>query len=135
MKKLFLYCPFLNPVPGSFLVIVTLFGLLSVSGLTGCSPKNAASPVFSAPTSPGTPRSFSTVMDDSIILARIKARMISDDFVQGPIDVDVYNGVAYLKGMVETDSQRRMTADLTRGVEGVVRVENQLLVKENNIAP
>ncbi len=134
MKKPCLFCPFLNPVPGSFLVIVALFVLLLVSGLTGCSPQ-AASPVFSAPTSPGTPRSFSTIMDDSIILARIKTRMISDDFVQGPIDVDVYNGVAYLKGMVETDSQKRMTADLTRGVEGVIRVENQLLVKQNNITP
>ncbi len=134
MKKQFLYCLFLNPLPGSFLVLgmllVPLFGL----GLTGCGPQ-AASPVFSTPTDPATSRSFSTIMDDSIILARIKARMISDDFVQGPIDVDVYNGVAYLKGMVETDSQRRMTADLTRGVEGVVRVENQLLVKENIIAP
>ena len=61
--------------------------------------------------------------------------MFSDDFIQGPIDVDVFNGVAYLKGMVETDSQRRMTADLTRGIEGVIRVENQLLVKKSNLTP
>ena len=136
MKKQFHYCQVFNPFPNpKFLIPAILLILLFGFGLIGCGPQTAASPVFSAPTSPDSPRSFSTVMDDSIILARIKARIISDDFVKGPIDVDVYNGVAYLKGTVETDSQRRMTADLTRGVEGVVRVENQLLVKENNILP
>ncbi|MCP4721969.1 MAG: BON domain-containing protein [Desulfobacteraceae bacterium] len=75
-------------------------------------------------------------MDDSIICARVKAKMISDDFVKAyPINVDVYNGIAYLKGTIATDSLRRMTADLARGVEGVIRVENQILVKTNNIDP
>ena len=65
-----------------------------------------------------------------MICARVKTRMISDDFVEsGPIDVDVYNGVVYLKGIVQTDSQKRMAADLARGVEGVVKVENQLTLK------
>jgi hyperosmotically inducible protein len=56
--------------------------------------------------------------------------MMSDDLVKSTsINVDVYNGIAYLKGNVENDSQKRMAADLTRGVEGVIRVENLLVVK------
>jgi len=109
-----------------------IFGLL----FTGCGSQNDASPVFSAPLDPGSPRSFSASWDDSIICARVKSKMISDDFVKaGPIDVDVYNRVVYLTGAAETNSQKRMAADLARGVEGVVKVENQLVVKGNNRAP
>ncbi len=112
-----------------------MIGLLFLI-LTGCGSQKNGSPVFSSPSDPGTPRSFSTIMDDSIICARVKAKMISDDFVKAyPIDVDVYNGIAYLKGIVATDSLKRMTADLARGVEGVIRVENQILVDANNIDP
>ena len=133
MKKQFLFYPFLNRL-GSFfvpgLIFGLVFGLVFGFGLTGCSSQMNASPVFSLTPDSAPSRSFSTLMEDSIISTRIKTKMISDDFVKaGPIDVDVYNGVAYLKGTVETDSQKRMTGDLVRGVEGVVRVENHLLVK------
>ncbi len=110
-----------------FLMPGILLGFL----LTGCGSQNAASPVFSAPSGPGSSRSFSTTWDDSIICARVKTKMISDDFVKaGPIDVAVYNGVVYLTGTVPSDSQKRMVADLTRGVEGVIKVENQLTLKK-----
>ncbi|MCP3944417.1 MAG: BON domain-containing protein [Desulfobacteraceae bacterium] len=93
-----------------------------------------ALPVFTATSEKNPPRSFFTLIDDSSIHAKIIAKMISDDFIKTyPIDIDVYNGVVYLKGTVETDSQKRMTADLTRGVIGVIRVENWLLVKDKNI--
>lgn len=115
MKKTFLFYLFCGLIAG-FMVI-------------GCSSQTPGSPVFSA-SGQESPRSFSSLMDDSIISARIKTKMISDDFVKaGPIDVDVHNGVAYLKGTVETDSQKRMTGDLARGVEGVIRVENMIKVK------
>ena len=107
----------------NFWVTGILLGFL----LTGCASSNETSPIFSAPSGPGAPRSFSTAWDDSIICARVKTRMIADDFVTaGPINVDVYNGVVYLTGSVETDSQKRMAADLARGVDGVVKVINQL---------
>ena len=58
--------------------------------------------------------------------------MISDDLVYArSINVAVHNGVAYLMGSVETDSQKRIATDLARGVEGIVRVENQLMVGKN----
>jgi hyperosmotically inducible protein len=107
----------------NFWVTGILFGFL----LLGCGSPDGASPVFSAPSGPGASRSFSTTWNDSVICTRVKSRMISDDFIiAGPIGVDVYNGVVYLTGTVETDSQKRMAADLARGVEGVVSVVNDL---------
>jgi hyperosmotically inducible protein len=112
-----------GPVYG--LLLGVIFGLI----VLGCRSKIDGPPVLSPHPDPGTPRSFSTTMNDSMTLAKIKTRMISDDLVKsGPIDVDVNNGVAFLTGVVETDSQRRMAADLVRGVEGVFRVENRLTV-------
>ena len=112
------------------LIVGLVLGLFSVSILTGCtSPKNT-SPVFSQSSNPDTPRSISTQFGDVIICARINRKMISDDLVKSKtIDVNVYNGIAYLKGSVENESQKRMAADLTRGVEGVIRVKNLLVVK------
>ena len=115
---------------GRILLAGLVMGIFTVSILTGCtSPKNR-SPFFSQSLDPDTPRSISTQFEDVIICARINRKMMSDDLVKSKsIHVDVYNGIAYLKGSVENDSQKRMAADLTRGVEGVIRVENLLVVK------
>ena len=113
-----------------FWMVGLVVGLFLASILPGCtSPKNA-SPVFGQ--SPDTPRSISTRMEDAIICSRIYRKMGADELVKAnPIDVDVYNGIAYLKGSVENDSQKRMAADLTRGVQGVKRVKNLLIVKRS----
>ncbi|MCP4670956.1 MAG: BON domain-containing protein [Desulfobacula sp.] len=79
-------------------------------------------------------RSMGTMMDDSVISTKVKARMIDDEFVKaGNIDVDVLNGIVYLIGVVKSSSQKRMAADIARGVEGVNKVENQLLVGKTSI--
>lgn len=76
-------------------------------------------------------RSMGSMMDDTLIATTVKSKMVSDDFVKARhIDVDVLNGVVFLIGVVESNSQRRMAADIARGVEGVRSVENQLLVGE-----
>lgn len=115
---------------GKILIVGLVFGLFSVSILTGCTSQKNTSPVFSQSSDPDTPRSIATKFEDLILCARINRKMISDDLVKSTsIDVDVYNGIAYLKGSVENESQKRMAADLTRGVEGVVKVKNLLVVK------
>ncbi len=74
-------------------------------------------------------RSLGTIVDDSVISTTVKTRMISDEFVKARhVDVDVLKGIVYLIGVVESDSQKRMAADIARGVEGVRGVKNQLLV-------
>lgn len=74
-------------------------------------------------------RTIGTIMDDSVISTTVKSKMIADEFVMARhIDVDVISGVVYLIGVVESASQKRMAADIARGVEGVTQVKNQLIV-------
>lgn len=94
--------------------------------VTGCA-SQGGSPVYSAPSPKDAPRSAIRVMQDSLILTRIKTRIFSDDMANGAgIDITVRHGVVYLTGTTRDHYQGRVVADLIRGVEGVVRVENQL---------
>ena len=79
-------------------------------------------------------RTIGTMVDDSVISTTVKSKMIADEFVKARhIDVDVLNGVVFLIGVVESSSQKRMAADIARGVEGVRRVENQLIIGKTTI--
>ncbi len=74
-------------------------------------------------------RSVSTMVDDSLILASVKSKLITDEFIKArQINVDVSNGVVFLTGVVESSSQKRMAADIARSVDGVKRVENKLVI-------
>lgn len=46
------------------------------------------------------------------------------------IDTEVRDGTAYLAGMVESDIDRDLAAELALAVEGVLKVENNLSVKD-----
>jgi hyperosmotically inducible protein len=79
-------------------------------------------------------RSVGTMLDDSILSSTIKTKMIADEFVKARnIDVDVLNGIVYLIGVVESASQKRMAADVARGVDGVRGIENQLVVGSTTV--
>lgn len=79
-------------------------------------------------------RSIGTIYDDTVISGKVKTKLLSDEFVKSRyIDVDVLNGVVYLTGLVESASQRRMAADLARGVDGVRKIENQLVVGKTSV--
>lgn len=49
------------------------------------------------------------------------------------IDTEVENGVAYLTGAVESDIDRDLAAEIAKSIDGVVRVENQLVVDETRV--
>ncbi|MCK4768223.1 MAG: BON domain-containing protein, partial [Desulfobacula sp.] len=78
--------------------------------------------------------SLGTMVDDSIISATVKIKMISDNSVKArQIDVDVLNGVVYLIGLVGSSSQKKMATDIAKGIKGVRRVENQLVIGKTNV--
>ncbi|MBU1340283.1 MAG: BON domain-containing protein [Proteobacteria bacterium] len=105
------------------------FALFTSLILAGCAPAVVGGAAFGGYKSATDKRSIGTMVDDTIISTTVKSNMISDEFVKAlHIDVDVLNGVVYLIGVVESSSQKRMAADIARGVDGVRRVENQLLV-------
>jgi len=79
-------------------------------------------------------RSLGTMVDDSVISATVKIKMISDNSVKArQIDVDVLNGVVYLIGLVGSSSQKKMATDIAKGIKGVRRVENQLVIGKTNV--
>ena len=111
----------------SFLVLITLF-VLSGCGVAAVD-GTATHGVYKGATDE---RSIGTIFNDSVISTTAKSRMISDEFVKARyIDVAVLNGVVYLTGIVESSAQKRMAADIARGVEGVRRIENQLAVEKS----
>lgn len=49
------------------------------------------------------------------------------------IDTEVENGVAYLSGAVESDIDRDLAGEIAESIEGISRVENQLVVDETQV--
>ncbi|MBW2654465.1 MAG: BON domain-containing protein [Deltaproteobacteria bacterium] len=79
-------------------------------------------------------RSLGTMVDDSVISATVKIKLITDKFVKARyIDVDVLNRVVYLTGVVGSSSQKKMATDITKKIKGVKQVENQLLIGKTTI--
>lgn len=110
---------------GIFLVV----SLGAVTLLAGCGAVVLGGAGYTGYKGATDERSIGVMVDDTVIATTVKTKMIGDEFVKARhIDVDVLNGIVYLIGVVETASQKRMAADIARGVAGVRRVENQLLI-------
>ncbi|MFN2356403.1 MAG: BON domain-containing protein [Desulfotignum sp.] len=73
------------------------------------------------------PRTVPTVVEDTLIAARVKAALSADPLVQAKaITVKVRHGVVFLTGTAKDKACARMAAQLVRGITGVIRVENQI---------
>ena len=55
----------------------------------------------------------------------------TDDLRDSTITVDVDNAVVLLSGTVATQAQKTKAAQVAKGVEGVKRVDNELVVSAN----
>lgn len=70
-----------------------------------------------------------TRTDDAALTAKVKAKLLSDDALNGmKIDVDTQSGVVFLSGVVDTADQKRKAVDLAKNTEGVRKVEDNLKV-------
>lgn len=68
-------------------------------------------------------------VSDTVLMARIKSKFISDDMVDDKdIHVKVRHGVVYLDGWVADTYQRRMARDLVSSIDGVARVVSRLQI-------
>lgn len=79
----------------------------------------------SAPQSESTGEFF----DSSLITARIKSKLI-DDPITGVfrIKVNTFKGVVQLSGFVNTADEKKRAEEIAYSVDGVDKVENDLLV-------
>lgn len=69
-------------------------------------------------------------IDDTSITTSIKGKYLVDDTLKGlDISVDTVQGVVTLTGPVQSDTAKELATQIAQGVEGVVRVDNQLTVQ------
>lgn len=75
-------------------------------------------------------RTVGEALNDKVLGAKIKGRLMGEPGVRSlNIDVDVYLGVASLKGIVETGEQKKTILDLARLTEGVKGIIDHIKVK------
>jgi hyperosmotically inducible protein len=68
-------------------------------------------------------------VDDAMLTARIKTRMTTDGRVSPTrVDVDTLNGNVTLSGETPTEEEKSAAEEITRNVEGVRSVSNQIMV-------
>jgi hyperosmotically inducible periplasmic protein len=66
-------------------------------------------------------------VSDDAIFDNVRRRLASDAEVKGgALEVDVQQGVVRLRGSVETEKQKNRAERLTRKVDGVKKVINEL---------
>ena len=68
-------------------------------------------------------------LDNSLITAKVKSRLIDDQITGGfSISVHTYKGVVRLTGTVRSEKERQYAASIASGVTGVRGVDNQLVI-------
>lgn len=78
-----------------------------------------------------TSTSAGTQVDDAAIKTSVKAKLAADVKLSTltNIEVNSTNGIVTLAGQVDNPDQRQLAAQVARSVDGVVRVNNELQVK------
>lgn len=69
-------------------------------------------------------------VDDSVVTSKVKAALVNDMALKGfQIGVKTYQGVVQLSGFVDSAANASKAEQLTRTVQGVTDVHNDLIVK------
>jgi hyperosmotically inducible protein len=77
----------------------------------------------------GTAHDMKEAGSDTWITSKTKMALYADDRVKGrDVSVETMNGEVYLRGKVESEEAKTAAAEVTRGIEGVKNVKNDLQV-------
>jgi len=69
-------------------------------------------------------------VDDSVITTKVKSLLAADDFLKSfQIGVETYKGTVQLSGFVNSQKAIDKAIEITRSVQGVKSVKNDLIVK------
>lgn len=69
-------------------------------------------------------------IDDTTLTTTVKTKLSADKLTNlTRIDVDTYNGVVSLNGVVSTPEERQRAEEIARSVNGVKKVVNNLQVR------
>ena len=85
---------------------------------------------FGACASTPTSESTGEIIDDSVITTKVKSLLAGDDFLKSfQIGVETYKGVVQLSGFVNSKQAVDKAVEITRSVNGVKSIKNNLIVK------
>jgi osmotically-inducible protein OsmY len=86
---------------------------------------------FAACASTRTHQSAGEYIDDSVITTKVKSLLAGDDFLKSfQISVESHNGIVQLSGFVDSQKAVDKAVQITKSVEGVKSVRNDLIVKK-----
>jgi osmotically-inducible protein OsmY len=88
-------------------------------------------PMLAACSSTPTQESTGEAIDDGVVTARVKAKLIEDPITKAhQINVDTFKGTVQLSGFVEDDQARTRALQLARDVNGVKQVKDGMQVRK-----
>ena len=79
-----------------------------------------------------TPKQESTgeYVDDSVITTKVKSLLAADDFLKSfQISVETFKGTVQLSGFVNSQAAVDKAVKITKSVQGIKSVKNDLIVK------
>lgn len=77
-------------------------------------------------------RDFDEAVEDATITASVKSRLLWNEFTDGlDINVDTNNGRVTLTGSASTAEEKEVASRLARVTDGVVSVDNRIVVTAN----
>lgn len=98
-------------------VAVAIFFALSMITMVGCA-------------APEKQQTVGAYIDDSTITMRVKAVIFDDPGLRfSEINVETFDGVVQLSGFVSTQVEINRAVQMTRGVQGVKSVKNDMQLK------
>ena len=103
----------------AFGLILALGAMPLLLGVTGCAGSR-------------TTQSTGERIDDHGTSSRVKSALSDDtQYKYGGVNVETFKGTVQLSGFVNSRDQKNRAADLTKKVEGVKEVVNNITVKES----
>lgn len=106
-------------------LIVSVAGVLS---FTGCNKTQEDASKSATGTTVGTE------IDDSIITAKVKSKLLADSDIKGfDLKVETHKGDVQLSGFVDNQAQIDRAIMITRSLEGVKNVDNRVSLKSNSV--
>ena len=86
--------------------------------------------IFAACASTRTHESAGQYVDDSVITTKVKSLLADDDFLKSfQISVETYQGTVQLSGFVNSQQAVDKAGEITRSIDGVKSIKNNLIVK------
>lgn len=80
---------------------------------------------------PAPPISVGTVIDDTVITARVKAALVNDPSIKSlDFNVDTRKGEVQLSGFANNQEQIDLALKLAASVDGVRKVSNEMTIKK-----